>query len=89
MTGLNLRALRDRPTQAAKREGVAFGRLQQHVGVLVVTQFMASLTDENGLPLLLVKGAQRWSSGVASPNRAPPRTLMSSSAVTSRWSTTN
>lgn len=33
-----------------------FGRLQQHVGVLVVTQFMASLTDEHGEPLLLVKG---------------------------------
>lgn len=32
----NLRALRDRLTAAAKREGVVFGRLQQHVGVLVV-----------------------------------------------------
>lgn len=52
----NLRALRDRLTQAAKREGVVFGRLQQHIGVLVVTQFMVSLTDENGLPLLLVEG---------------------------------
>lgn len=52
----NLRALRDRLTAAAKREGVVFGRLQQHVGVLVVTQFMASLTDEHGEPLLLVKG---------------------------------
>jgi hypothetical protein len=52
----NLRALRDRLTAAAKREGVVFGRLQQHVGVLVVTQFMASLTDDHGEPLLLVKG---------------------------------
>lgn len=51
-----LRALRDRLTAAAKREGVVFGRLQQHVGVLVVTQFMESLTDEQGEPLLLVKG---------------------------------
>lgn len=53
---VNLRALRDRLTAAAKREGVVFGRLQQHVGVLVVTQFMESLTDEQGEPLLLVKG---------------------------------
>src|SRR5680860_355106 len=52
----NLRALRDRLTQAAKREGVVFGRLQQHVAVLVVTQFMAALTDDQGAPLLLVKG---------------------------------
>lgn len=52
----NLRALRDRLTAAARREGVVFGRLQQHVGVLVVTQFMTSLTDDQGEPLLLVKG---------------------------------
>jgi len=52
----NLRAPRDRLTQAAKREGVVFGRLQQHVAVLVVTQFMAALTDDQGGPLLLVKG---------------------------------
>lgn len=52
----SLRALRDRLTAVAKREGVLFGRLQQHVGVLVVTQFMESLTDEQGEPLLLVKG---------------------------------
>lgn len=52
----NLRALRDRLTQAAKREGVVFGRLQQHVAVLVTTQFMSALTDEGGEPLLLVKG---------------------------------
>ena len=51
----NLRVLRDRLTQAAKREGVVFGRLQQHVAVLVVTQFMAALTDDQGAPLLLVK----------------------------------
>ena len=48
--------LRDRLTQAAKGEGVVFGRLQQHVAVLVVTQFMAALTDDHGEPLLLVKG---------------------------------
>lgn len=52
----NLRALRDRLTAASKREGVVFGRLQQHVGVLVVTHFMEALTDEPDEPLLLVKG---------------------------------
>jgi hypothetical protein len=52
----SLRALRDRLTAAAKREGVVFGRLQQHVGVLVVAEFMGSLTDDRGEPLLLVKG---------------------------------
>jgi hypothetical protein len=52
----NLRSLRDRLVQAAKREGLVFGRLQQHVAVLVVTQLAATLTDEAGLPLLLVKG---------------------------------
>ena len=52
----NLRALRDRLAAAAKREGIVFGRLQQHVGVLVVTQFFSALTDDHGDPLLLVKG---------------------------------
>lgn len=52
----NLRALRDRLTQAAKREGVVFGRLQQHVAVLVAAQFMAALKDDQDEPLLLVKG---------------------------------
>lgn len=52
----NLRSLRDRLVQAAKREGVVFGRLQQHVAVLVVAQLAATLTDEAGVPLLLVKG---------------------------------
>ncbi len=52
----NLRSLRDRLTQAAKREGVVFGRLQQHVAVLVVAQFMSAATAEDGEPLLLVKG---------------------------------
>lgn len=52
----NLRALRDRLTAAAKREGVVFGRLQQHVGVLVVAQFMNLAADDQGLPVLLVKG---------------------------------
>jgi hypothetical protein len=52
----NLRSLRDRLVQAAKREGLVFGRLQQHVAVLVVAQLAASLTDAVGAPLLLVKG---------------------------------
>lgn len=52
----NLRALRDRLTAAAKREGVVFGRLQQHVGVLVVAQFMNLAADDHGVPVLLVKG---------------------------------
>ena len=52
----NLRALRDRLAAAAKREGVVFGRLQQHVGVLVVAQFMNLAADELGAPVLLVKG---------------------------------
>ncbi len=52
----NLRSLRDRLVQAAKREGLVFGRLQQHVAVLVVAQLAAQLTDANGTPLLLVKG---------------------------------
>lgn len=52
----NLRALRDRLAAAAKREGVVFGRLQQHVGVLVVAQFMNLACDVDGAPALLVKG---------------------------------
>lgn len=52
----NLRSLRDRLIQAAKREGVLFGRLQQHVAVLIVAQFMTALTDKWSEPLLLVKG---------------------------------
>lgn len=52
----NLRSLRDRLAQAARREGVIFGRLQHHVAVLVVAQFASSLTDGSGIPLLLVKG---------------------------------
>jgi Nucleotidyl transferase AbiEii toxin, Type IV TA system len=52
----NLRSLRDRLVQAAKREGLVFGRLQQHVAVLVVAQLAAQLTDAEGTPLLLVKG---------------------------------
>lgn len=52
----NLRALRDRLTATAKREGVVFGRLQQHVGVLVVAQFFTELRDSSGGPVLLVKG---------------------------------
>lgn len=52
----NLRALRDRLTAVAKREGVVFGRLQQHVGVLVVVQLMNLAADHGGQPLLLVKG---------------------------------
>jgi hypothetical protein len=52
----NLRSLRDRLVQAAKREGVVFGRLQQHVAVLVVAQLSSMIADEAGDPLLLVKG---------------------------------
>lgn len=52
----NLRSLRDRLVQAAKREGLVFGRLQQHVAVLVAAQLAARLTDGAGAPLLLVKG---------------------------------
>jgi hypothetical protein len=52
----NLRSLRDRLVQSAQREGVVFGRLQQHVAVLVVAQLAAMLADDNGAPALLVKG---------------------------------
>jgi Nucleotidyl transferase AbiEii toxin, Type IV TA system len=52
----NLRSLRDRLTQAAQRQGVVFGRLQRHVAMIVVAQFAAMLTDDSGVPLLLVKG---------------------------------
>ena len=52
----NLRSLRDRLMHVSRRDGLAFGRLQQHIGVLVVSQFMASLTDEQGQPDILVKG---------------------------------
>jgi hypothetical protein len=52
----NLRSLRDRLMHVSRRDGLAFGRLQQHIGVLVVSQFMASLTDEQGQPHILVKG---------------------------------
>ncbi len=40
----------------SRREGLVFGRLQQHIGVLVVSQFMRTLTDEEGRPRLLIKG---------------------------------
>lgn len=52
----NLRSLRDRLTQAANRQGVVFGRLQRHVAMIVVAQFSATLIDDSGAPLLLVKG---------------------------------
>lgn len=52
----NLRALRDRLTHTAQREGLVFGRLQRHVAVLVVAQFITALADVSGDPLLLVKG---------------------------------
>lgn len=52
----NLRSLRDRLAQAAQRQGVVFGRLQRHVAMIVVAQFAAMLTDDDGAPLLLVKG---------------------------------
>jgi hypothetical protein len=52
----NLRSLRDRLAQAAQRQGVVFGRLQRHVAMIVVAQFAATLTDDRGAPLLLLKG---------------------------------
>jgi hypothetical protein len=48
--------LRDRLTQAANRQGVVFGRLQRHIAMIVVAQFAATLTDDSGAPLLLLKG---------------------------------
>jgi hypothetical protein len=52
----NLRSLRDRLIHVSRRDGVAFGRLQQHVGVLVVSQLMGALTGEDDQPFLLIKG---------------------------------
>lgn len=52
----NLRSLRDRLMHVSRREGVVFGRLQQHVGVLVVSQMMSTVSDEQGRPNLLIKG---------------------------------
>lgn len=52
----NLRSLRDRLIATAEREGVVFGRLQQHIGVLVVAQLMVAIADGADEPLLLVKG---------------------------------
>jgi hypothetical protein len=40
----------------SRRDGLAFGRLQQHIGLLVVAQFMGALTDDRGHPQLLIKG---------------------------------
>ena len=51
----NLRSLRDRLMHLSRREGVVFGRLQQHLGVLVVSQMMSTLSDEQGRPNLLIK----------------------------------
>ena len=39
----NLRSLWDRLMHVSRRDGLAFGRLQQHIGVLVVSHFMAVL----------------------------------------------
>lgn len=52
----NLRSLRDRLMHVSRRDGLVFGRLQQHIGLLVVSQFMGTLTDEEGRPHLLIKG---------------------------------
>lgn len=52
----NLRSLRDRLTQAAKREGLVFGRVQQHAAMLVVAQLASRSTSDSAEPLLLVKG---------------------------------
>lgn len=51
-----MRSLRDRLTHVAERQGVVFGRLQRHVAMIVVAQFAATLTDDSGAPLLLLKG---------------------------------
>ncbi|MGQ0845684.1 MAG: nucleotidyl transferase AbiEii/AbiGii toxin family protein [Sporichthyaceae bacterium] len=52
----NLRSLRDRLTQSAKRDGLVFGRVQQHVAMLVVAQLASRSAGEAAGPLLLVKG---------------------------------
>jgi hypothetical protein len=52
----NLRSLQDRLVRVAGQQGVVFGRLQRHVAVVVVAQLAAMLVDEDGAPLLLVKG---------------------------------
>lgn len=52
----NLRSLRDRLMHVSRREGIAFGRLQQHIGLLVVSQLMGALKNEDGAPQLLIKG---------------------------------
>ena len=52
----NLRALRDRLTAVAKRDSIVFGRLQQHVGFLVIAQFMNLAVSDGDSPMLLVKG---------------------------------
>lgn len=52
----NLRSLRDRLFQTAKRDGLVFGRVQQHVAMLVVAQLAARSTGDSAAPLLLVKG---------------------------------
>ena len=52
----NLRSLRDRLMHVSRRDAVAFGRLQQHIGVLVVSQLMGTITGEEGQPHLLIKG---------------------------------
>lgn len=69
----NLRSLRDRLVQAAKKEGLVFGRLQQHVAVFVVTQLAARLTDVDGAPLLAAERVQQFVSRIdaaGQPSRA-------------------
>lgn len=69
----NLRSLRDRLTQVAERQGVVFGRLQRHVAMIVVAQFAATLTDDTGAPLLLVKGGSSLELRREFPIRGPQR----------------
>lgn len=52
----NLRSLQDRLARVAQQQGVVSGRLQRHIAMIVVAQLAATLTDDTGVPVLLVKG---------------------------------
>ena len=80
----NLRSLRDRLMHVSRRDGLAFGRLQQHIGVLVVSQFMASLTDEQGHPTSSSREGPHSNCEGASRNPALHATSTPSLVTTSR-----